>query len=153
MSDAIGPTIAYAGPAAEAPAVVQQPIGGTPEPEPIAVAPVAPEAPTPRPKITPDGLLIDEKGRRLRLRELSYLDELDLLELAGARTENGSWMVQLVLAARVAEIDGAKVPFPRNGVQLRSMFQMVDRSGVRAVREHLESQIDNADSDEAIAKN
>lgn len=134
MAEVLGPSVTYAGPAADAPAAVtqQQPIGGTP-------TPAVPEPAIPAARVAPtDGVLVDDTGRRLKLRELTILQEMDLIEIAGpSRSENGAWMFNALLAARVADIDGQPVPFPKNEINLRTMLQRVSRDGIRAVRQHL----------------
>jgi hypothetical protein len=118
MSDEINPV--YAGPAAAAPAVA-------PIPTPAAA-----------PTVSDIVALTDARGRVLTLRkELTFLQEMDLLALAGAqRSANEAWLNFLMMAVRVATIDGAPVPFPTSEAGLRALLQRVDRSGVVAVIDH-----------------
>ena len=104
----------------------------------------------------PDGTIMDGKGRRLKLRELTILQELDLMDIAGdTRTMNRVWWVNVSTAAKVEFIDGMPVPFPTTLPELRAMLARVDRDGIAAVLDHLSSPEENAPahSDEARAKN
>lgn len=95
------------------------------------------EVPTPKPApaiSTAGVVVVDSLNRQLTLRELTFLQEMDLRELAGGnRSDNAEWMTFVMLSAQVASIDAAPVPFPKNEPTLRAMLQRVDRAGVLAL--------------------
>jgi hypothetical protein len=133
-------TVIHAGPAAPA----------TPAPSP-APAHSGPHSVTPAP-----GEIIDSLGRRLKLREISLLQELDLMAAVGdAKSMNRPWMFNCLLSCRVAEIDGNPVPFPSNEVGLRGAVQRVGREGVAAVLAYLnrDDAQDATAADENASKN
>lgn len=128
----------------------------------VAAAPVAPPPPAAAPvaaavRVLDDGRIVDSGGRKLKLRELTLLNELDLMALAGdSRATNRAWWMHVSAAAHVEEIDGSPCPFPVNDPEIRVMVQRVGRDGVAAVIGHLFSAAGDSpveQSDEAKSKN
>lgn len=78
--------------------------------------------------------IVDAAGRRLVLRELSLLQEQDLLAAMGPdHAGNSLTLSRALLAARVAEIDGRAVPVPTSNPLYRAMLQQVGKDGLAAV--------------------
>lgn len=115
----------------------------------------SPGAPPQRP--VAGDIIVDARGRKLKLREdLTFLQEMDLKALAGPeRAPNTEWISWVMIAARIDEIDGVAIPFPRNEATLRAMIQRVDRDGVVAIVEKLIPQDDDGllGSEATAAKN
>lgn len=129
MSETI--RVRSAGPASE----VAQPAQPTPPPPPPPPPPAAPAR--------TDGAIVDSKGRVLTLRgELTFLQDMDLAELAGARSSNELWMMNFLVSMRIGAIDGNPVPLPKNEVQLRSTLQLIGKEGVNALIAHFTPEVD-----------
>ena len=75
----------------------------------------------------------DSLGRVLVLKKLDLLNELDVIEAAGAASSNQRWMFLATLAATVRTIDGVPIPFPSDRKSLRSVMGLVKSEGVAAV--------------------
>jgi len=112
-----------------------------PAPAAERTTPVAEPTPPPglnRAKQIAGMVLVDEKRRKLTLRgELTFLQEMDLAELAGPRVNNPVWMANFQAAMMISAIDGAPVELPRSELQLRAVLQRVGREGVMAVADYL----------------
>lgn len=125
-------------PAPEAP-VAAPAVAGDPAPPPApAAAPPPAPAVTAAVRVLDDGRIVDGAGRKLKLRELSMLQELDLMALAGdSRVMNRAWWTYISNAARVDMIDDITVPFPTSDQEMRVMAARVGREGIAAVIGHL----------------
>lgn len=78
--------------------------------------------------------VVDETGRRLRLRTLTALDTLRLLKAAGPTlAQNQPWLSMAMLAVAVTEIDGVPVPAPVNEQQIEAMVDRLGDAGLTAV--------------------
>jgi hypothetical protein len=76
----------------------------------------------------------DSRGRRLRLRELSLLQECDLLASMPPTHSQQPWVQGYArLAAQVEAIDDEVMGIPVNPVQYRLMIHRVGREGISAV--------------------
>ena len=152
--------LTFAGPADAAPPPAEQiaraPLAAaSPAKNQDTVSPPPATAPA-APVVLPDGLIVDARGRRLKLRELTLLQELDLMAVAGDnRASNRIWWVHVYNAAKVAEIDGIPMPFPTSDQEMRAMIARVEADGVAAVLAHLNPVAGQTgeESEEAQAKN
>lgn len=78
--------------------------------------------------------VVDETGRRLRLRPLTALDTLRLLKAAGpVLAQNQPWLSMAMLAVAVTEIDGVPIPVPTNEAQIEAIVERLGDSGLAAV--------------------
>lgn len=121
-----------------------------------APAPVAVPAPSAE-------FLTDSLGRKLQLRELSILDEQDVIVSAGPHGDNNRTLGRALLAARIAAIVGTSpddvegIPIPRTHEHYRRMMAKVGREGIEAVFAHLAGTVDDegdaAQTEIAHAKN
>lgn len=76
----------------------------------------------------------DSKGRKLLLRELTLLEEQDLIAAMGIEHSSNQFVLtRSLFAARVAEIDGERVTFPVTKTLYRAMLQRVGHEGLEAV--------------------
>ena len=92
----------------------------------------------------------DDKGRMLEVRALDIVEELDLIEAAGAdNSGNARWMMIATFAACVRAIDGRPVPFPTTRRFIRDQVGRVGPHGVRAVVKALSPE-DVPDGAEAV---
>lgn len=89
----------------------------------------------PAPKATAKSdVVTDARGRKLKLRELSLLNEVDLLaSMPPAHAAQPMVLGRAMLAARVEWIDDEPIAIPVNAIQYRSMMQTVGREGIAAV--------------------
>ena len=84
--------------------------------------------------IATDQTVTDDAGRVLIIREVSALEEMDLLEAAGeAASSNRRWMVNATLYACVRSIDGVPRPFPTTRDMIRKHIEKVGGAGISAV--------------------
>jgi hypothetical protein len=113
--------------------------GAAPQPE----KPAAPAAP---------GEVTDARGRRLRLREMTLLQEQDLIVAMGAHAESEQALRRAFLAARVADIDGNAVEVPMTNRIYRAMMDRVGKEGLAAVVESILAEQQETD-ETALAKN
>ena len=90
----------------------------------------------PRAASASPGVIIDAKGRKLTLRELTLLEEQDLLGVMPKdHIETSLTLGRALMAARVATIDGEPCEVPITKLQYRSMLQQVGKEGLAAVIE------------------
>lgn len=76
--------------------------------------------------------VVDSLGRKLTVRELDLLEEMDVIEAAGPKNaQNARWMMYATLAACVRDIDG--VPSISSGGMLRGHLKTVGSEGINAV--------------------
>ena len=81
-----------------------------------------------------DQTVTDDKGRALVIREVSALEEMDLLEAAGeAASSNRRWMVNATLYACIRSIDGVPRPFPTTRKMMRQHIEACGGAGIGAV--------------------
>ena len=78
--------------------------------------------------------VVDETGRRLRLRTLTALDTLRLLKAAGpVLAQNQPWLSMAMLAVAVTEIDGIPVPTPVSEAQIEAIVERLGDVGLTAI--------------------
>jgi hypothetical protein len=89
-----------------------------------------------------DGVIIvDAKGRRLKLMRPNVLNESRLIRAVGSDAENQMYLNAYVLpAAMVIEIDGQENTFPSTTLQIEARIQQVGREGLAAVIKYITSQ-------------
>ena len=63
----------------------------------------------------------DRNGRVIGYREMNPADMLDLLEAAGAASQNGGWVAYAITICSVTAIDGNPVPTPRTKDQVKAL--------------------------------
>ncbi|TAL01844.1 MAG: hypothetical protein EPO08_09140 [Rhodospirillaceae bacterium] len=103
---------------------------------------------------TPTDVITDAKGRKLKLRELTLLEEQDLLVAMGLEHSNNALVLgRAFMAARIAEIDGAPVLVPTNHIDYRALLQRVGKDGLAAVLAATATPDAAAEGDVARAKN
>lgn len=104
----------------------------------------------------------DSLGRTLTVRELSALEELDLVEAAGALSDNPRWMNTVRIACSVRDINGTPMAFPKVKEHCRKAVDRVDGPGLTAAVKALYPDApdddaaeapDQAAEDKATAKN
>jgi hypothetical protein len=90
----------------------------------------------------------DARNRTLTIKQLSLLEEMDLLAAAGAdNARNSRWMLYATMAACVRSIDGDPLqPIP-NLRLLRSRVQHIGAEGVRLVSEIIAAETPPDDED------
>lgn len=147
--------IMFAGPSDQAPPM-PAPVPPAPAPIPAATnaAPAHPAAagpaPAPAGSSSIQGVIVtDSKGRKLTLKELSLVDELDLIAAAGPHASLDRYIQLISLVACVTAIDGVPLPGCHNSIQLRGNVTRVGRDGVNAVVAHLAAQRGEGSSNEA----
>lgn len=92
----------------------------------------------------------DDKGRVLVIREVSALEEMDLLEAAGeSASSNRRWMVNATLYACVRAIDGVPRPFPTTRKMIRAHIEVVGGAGISAVVKLLSPVLPDDDAPDA----
>ncbi len=99
----------------------------------------------------------DDKGRKLGLRRLEFLEEFRIVEAVGPElAANSTYMGMISPLLYIAEIDGEPVAIPRNKMQVDALIQRAGREGYAAAVEgivkhfagdqkNLEERIKNAD--------
>jgi hypothetical protein len=117
--------------------------------------PVAPVPARPQVAALPRGveLITDDDGRKLQLRELTLLEESDVIIASGAHGENQRTLNRALLCARVAAItdqdgDPVGIPVPKTPEHYKRMMTLVGRAGINAVVAHLMPDDDEAASSE-----
>ncbi|HEY1504106.1 MAG TPA: hypothetical protein VGF92_07390 [Stellaceae bacterium] len=97
--------------------------------------------------------VVDSLGRKLTLRELSLLQETDLIvAMPPPHANNSMALGRALLAARVASIDGEPMDIPLGAPSYRAMLQQVGKEGLTAVIIAV-TPADEATSDKELAKN
>ncbi len=86
--------------------------------------------------VTVDRTITDAKGRRLGIRELDVMEELDLYEIAGPNSTNGPWLGTAMMVCTVRAINGSSQPFPRTQDQVKAALTRIGRDGITAVRKN-----------------
>lgn len=118
---------------------------GAPRVVPAAAVVAAPEA----------VFVEDADERRLQLRELTILEENDVIIAAGSHGDNIRTLNRVLLAARVAGIthkgdeDPIGMPIPKTEDQYREMMLLVGRAGINAVADYLSPDDDKAKTQKA----
>ena len=84
-------------------------------------------------------VVVDGRGRRIRVRELDELTESRLVrDIGHEAASNLMYITGYVMpAAVVAEIDGEPFAIPRNQLQIDAAIKALGREGMAAVRAHL----------------
>ncbi|MDW3683109.1 hypothetical protein RA280_15390 [Cupriavidus sp. CV2] len=117
---------------------------------PTAQAPAqdAPES------LAPD-IVVDSKGRTLKLTELDVLAESRLIRVVGAEAAmNPAYMRLYVMpAVSVVQIDGEDVPMPMTQREIDAAIGRLGHHGINAVIEHLSAQRKNEEDEKAAVKN
>lgn len=81
-----------------------------------------------------NALVVDSRGRSIKIKKLSALDRMNLFKAVGAEeSENRLFMSYANAAAAVTELDGARVSFPMNQIQLSALVARLDEDGLEAV--------------------
>jgi hypothetical protein len=94
----------------------------------------AKEQPTPK----ADPVVVDDKGRRLSIREPDILQESRLVRLMGDSSMNAAYMHGYVMpAVMVSAIDGVLMPFPSTVLEVEAAIQVLGRGGMEAVMAHV----------------
>ena len=83
-------------------------------------------------------VITDAKGRKLKIHEVSILEESRLVRALGSDVAmNSAYMMGYVLpAVMVCEIDGNAIPFPATLAQTESLIGRLGKEGIQAVLEH-----------------
>jgi hypothetical protein len=82
--------------------------------------------------------VIDELGRRLKVRRINALDRLRLLKAAGpVLSQNDAWLNMAALAVSIVEIDGIPRPTPVNERQVEAAVSELGDGGLHAIAEVL----------------
>ena len=84
--------------------------------------------------------ITDAKGRRLAIRDLDVVEQLDLYEMAGPNSTNSPWLGTAMMVCTVRSIGDAPQPFPRTRDQLRGSLGRLGREGVDALHADLSAQ-------------
>lgn len=107
----------------------------------------------------------DATGRKLVVREIDVVEQLDLYELAGEQSTNPAWLGTAMTVASVRSIDGTPRPFPTDRQALKGELKLIGQAGLRAIRADRDAQEaaemakaraggqDAGDIEEAVAKN
>jgi hypothetical protein len=83
----------------------------------------------------------DAKGRLLEVRLLTALEQLDLLEAAGANAGNAAWLGTALMAFSVRAIDGVPRPSPINRRQVRDAVAVLGTVGMSAVQKGVTTRV------------
>ena len=104
----------------------------------VTLTPQVPHSEPPDPPELPDDVVVDARGRKLKLSEPDVLQESRLVKAMGDAAMNAAYMATYVMsAAMVVEIDGEKLPFPMNQLQVDAAITRMGRDGLSAVMTHL----------------
>lgn len=116
-------------------------------------------APEPKMQVAPPSqrratTLVDARGRRLTLRDLTVLDQVRLLRAIGpAQSANEPYVNIVNVCASVADIDGDVMPFPSNEREIDALVRMIGDAGFAAIGVEIKRQIDEVHAAaEAAAK-
>ena len=91
-----------------------------------------------QPVAKPDPVVVDDKGRRLSVREPDILQESRLVRLMGDAAMNAAYMNGYVMpAVMVSAIDGVAMPFPSTVLEVEAAIQVLGRGGMEAVMSHV----------------
>jgi hypothetical protein len=96
-------------------------------------------------------IVIDSKGRKLKISEPSILQESRLMRILEDAANNSNYVMGYVLpTAMVVEIDNDPIPFPINMALIEASMQRLGREGISAVMAHIiaqaEKQKESADA-------
>jgi hypothetical protein len=108
--------------------------------KPVKVTINEPPAVPPAPGDVAGGpeILIDSKGRKIKLRELTLLEEQDVIAAMPPNHSAQSLVLgRSLMAARVASIDGVDCFIPISTIQYRAMLGHIGKEGLAAVIESL----------------
>lgn len=106
----------------------------------------APEA------VSPD-IVVDSKGRTLKLAELDVLAESRLIRLVGAEAAMNQAYMQFYVSPAVAvvQIDGEDVPMPLTQREIDAAISRLGHHGINAVLAHWTAQRKKKEEDEKAA--
>lgn len=86
-------------------------------------------------------VVTDARGRKLKLKRPTILQESRVVRMMGEAAMNASYMSGYVLpAVMVVDIDGQAVPFPNSEREIEAAIQRLDHDGVEAVLGHILAQ-------------
>ena len=102
----------------------------------------------------PDNVVIDAKGRSIKVREIGPLEESRLVRsVGGDAAMNPVYMSGYVIpVCMIEEIDGVPALMPTTQREVDAAIQRADRHGIEAVLAHLQTKSE-AMAPEAEAKN
>lgn len=87
--------------------------------------------------------LCDARGRRVRVRELTALDTLRLLKLAGPHLSmNEAWLSIATLAYSVIEIEGVPVPVPTTEAQIEAVVERLGDQALTMIADSMDGRKD-----------
>ncbi len=75
----------------------------------------------------------DAQGRVIVLKKPGILAQYRIIEVAGESSKNEVYMRMVLPLIYVTELDGIPISQPANKLQLESLIQRLDESGVEAV--------------------
>lgn len=93
--------------------------------------------------------LIDSRGRRLLIRELSALESIRFVRLVGAEAANNTtWMQMATAAAIVRKIDDTEYALPGSVDSVEKKFDLIGEEGLvaimKAARERADAKAEEA---------
>ena len=101
-----------------------------------------------------DDMVVDAKGRSLKIKQPDVLQESRLVRVIGEAAMNTAYMTGYVLpAAMVVEIDGDAIPFPSSVREVEAQIVRLGRDGMAAVLAHFAAQAKQAPQQETHVKN
>lgn len=77
--------------------------------------------------------VVDSLGRKLAVRPLQLMDEMDVIEAAGNAGDNRAWMMRAEVCCAVRAINGVPVIMPTTRNALRNHILAVGTEGLMAV--------------------
>ena len=104
-----------------------------------------------RPQPSTLTVVTDDTGRKLEVKSLGLLEEMDLLEAAGTPTPPDRWMMIATFAACVRTIDGVPCPPITTRRMIRDQVGRVGPAGLRAAVKALSPEDVPEGAEEAIA--
>ena len=103
--------------------------------------------------LTEGVVIADSKGRRLKLKRPTILQESRLVRALGEFAENPTYLNAYALpCAMVVEIDGEAIIFPTSQLTVDGAIQRVGREGMTAVIEYITSKPAERTEDTAALK-
>ncbi len=78
--------------------------------------------------------ITDAAGRVLQADDLDPAEMLDLIEAAGDKAGNATWLQFALLACAVRAIDDVPVPFPRDPAAIKALARRLGNDALDRVR-------------------
>lgn len=101
-----------------------------------------------------ESTVTDSKGRVLKIKEPTFLQEARINRLVGDSSTNVGFMCGYCLPAiHVVEIDGNPVPFPTTDRELEALIARLGREGRDAVATYFEGREKATSDHESAVKN